>query len=346
MKNDEKFKIGLIGCGRISKNHFEAIEQTEAFELVAVSDINEERAKEAGRKYKVKWYKDLEKMLDETPMDIVAICSPSGLHSQHGIAAAKRGVHVLTEKPMATRLKDADNLIQACDNNKVHLFVVKQNRLNTTMQLLKRAVDNNRFGKIYQAAVNVFWTRPQEYYDLAKWRGTWEFDGGAFMNQASHYVDALEWLIGEPESVMGMTATMARNIESEDMGAAIVRFRNGVIATINVSMLTYPKNYEGSITIIGEKGTVKVGGIAVNKIEKWEFEDYDDDDKLIMENNYNPPNVYGFGHLAYYQNVAAVLQGSQEPNTDGRSGRKSLELILGIYKSSQTGKRVALPLDL
>jgi UDP-N-acetyl-2-amino-2-deoxyglucuronate dehydrogenase len=247
---------------------------------------------------------------------------------------------------MATRLADADELIKACDHNKVHLMVVKQNRLNTTMQLLKKAIDGGRFGKIYQASVNVFWQRPQEYYDLAKWRGTWEFDGGAFMNQASHYIDALEWLIGEPESVMGMTATMARKIESEDMGAAIVRFRNGVIATINVSMLTYPKNFEGSITILGEKGTVKIGGIAVNKIEKWDFEDYDDDDKVIVQSNYNPPNIYGFGHLAYYNNVMNVLKGKQEPDTDGRAGRKSLELILAIYKSSQTGKKIALPLSL
>jgi UDP-N-acetyl-2-amino-2-deoxyglucuronate dehydrogenase len=276
----------------------------------------------------------------------LAICTPSGLHPQHGILAAERKIHVLTEKPMATKLNDADSLIQACDKNKVFLFVVKQNRLNATMQLLKRAIDKERFGKIYQAIVNVFWQRPQEYYDTAKWRGTWEFDGGAFLNQASHYVDALEWLVGEPESVMGMTATMARKIESEDMGAAIVRFRNGIIATINVSMLTYPKNYEGSITILGEKGTVKIGGIAVNKIEKWEFAEYDDDDKVVIESNYNPPNVYGYGHLGYYNNVAEVLAGRQEANTDGRAGRKSLELILAIYKSSQTGKKIALPLTL
>ena len=147
-------------------------------------------------------------------------------------------------------------------------------------------------------------------------------------------------------SVMAMTTTMDRKIETEDMGAAVVRFRNGVIATINVSMLTYPKNYEGSITILGEKGTVKIGGIAVNKIEKWEFEEYDDDDKIVIENNYNPPNIYGFGHLGYFRNVVQVLEGVREPDTDGRGGRKSLELNLAIYKSSQTGKRIALPLSL
>jgi UDP-N-acetyl-2-amino-2-deoxyglucuronate dehydrogenase len=340
------YKIGLVGCGRISKNHFDAIREEKNLDLVAVCDMDNKKAETAGKEQDVPFFTDLKKMLDDVPMDLVSICTPSGIHPQNGILAAEHGVHVVTEKPMATKLEDADALIKACDSNKVHLFVVKQNRLNATMQLLKNAIDKGRFGKIYQAAVNVFWQRPQEYYDQSKWRGTWEFDGGAFMNQASHYVDALEWLIGEPDSVMAMTTTMARKIETEDMGAAVVRFRNGVIATINVSMLTYPKNYEGSITILGEKGTVKIGGIAVNKIEQWEFEDYDDDDKVILESNYNPPNIYGFGHLGYYQNVVQVMEGVKEPDTDGRGGRKSLELNLAIYKSSQTGKRIALPLSL
>ncbi len=341
-----KYKIGLVGCGRIAKNHFDAIREEKNLQLVAVCDSDKKKAEAAGKEQKIPFFTDLKKMLEDIPMDIISICTPSGIHPQNGILAAEHGVHVVTEKPMATKLEEADALIKACDKNKVHLFVVKQNRLNATMKLLKSAIDKGRFGKIYQAAVNVFWQRPQEYYDQSKWRGTWEFDGGAFMNQASHYVDALEWLIGEPESVMAMTTTMARKIESEDMGAAVVRFRNGVIATINVSMLTFPKNYEGSITILGEKGTVKIGGIAVNSIEKWEFEDYDDDDKIVFESNYNPPNIYGFGHLGYYQNVVQVLDGVKEPNTDGRGGRKSLELNLAIYKSSQTGKRIALPLSL
>jgi UDP-N-acetyl-2-amino-2-deoxyglucuronate dehydrogenase len=341
-----KYKIALVGCGRISRNHFEAIREEKRFQLAGVCDIVKARADEPGQKFGVPVFTDLKKMLDALTMDMLAICTPSGLHHQHGIMAAEKKIHVLSEKPMSTRLKDADELIEACDKNGVYLFVVKQNRLNATMQLLKHAIDKGRFGKIYQANVNVFWQRPQDYYDQAKWRGTWEFDGGAFLNQASHYVDGLLWLIGEPESVMGMTATMARKIESEDMGAALIRFRNGVIATINVSMLTYPKNYEGSITILGEKGTVKVGGIAVNKIEKWEFAEYDDDDKIVFESNYTPPNVYGFGHYGYYKNVADVLDGAKEPDTDGRAGRKSLELVLAIYKSSQTGKKIALPLTL
>jgi len=340
-------KIALIGCGRISGKHLESIAQLQdELKLVAVCDIIAERAKAAGEKYSVNWYTDYEEMLDKEEPDIVSVCTPSGLHPQHGIAAAQRGLHVIVEKPMAITLEAADRLIQACDKARVELFVVKQNRLNTTLQMLKRAVDKGRFGQIYMVHSNVFWQRPQSYYDMAKWRGTWEFDGGSFMNQASHYVDAVQWLIGPVEHVMAETATMARRIETEDTGSAILKFRNGVIGTINVTMLTYPKNFEGSITILGEKGTAKVGGIAVNHIDKWEFEDYDDDDRLIEESNYNPPNVYGLGHLPYYKNVIATLNGDSDADTDGRSGRKSLELIIAIYKSAQMGKKIALPLKL
>ncbi|MCG2716296.1 MAG: Gfo/Idh/MocA family oxidoreductase [Candidatus Marinimicrobia bacterium] len=339
--------IALVGCGRISGKHLESISQLRNdLKLVAVCDIVKERAKVAGEKYGVDWYTDYQKMLERDDIAVVSICTPSGLHPEHGIAAARHGIHVVSEKPMAITLEGADQLIRTCDQEKVQLFVVKQNRLNTTMQLLKRAVDKNRFGKIYMVQSNVFWQRPQGYYDMAKWRGTWEFDGGSFMNQASHYVDAVQWLIGPVESVMAETATMARHIETEDTGSAILKFRNGVIGTINVTMLTYPKNFEGSITILGEKGTVKVGGVAVNHIDIWEFEEYDDDDRLIEESNYNPPNIYGLGHLPYYQNVIAALKGETEADTDGRSGRKSLELIIAIYKSAQTGKKVALPIKL
>ena len=339
--------IALLGCGRISKNHLESISQlSDELKLIAVCDIIPERAKEAAEKYNAVAYTDYDEMFKRDDIDLISICTPSGMHPEHGIKAAQRGWHVITEKPMAITLEAADALIKACDDNHVQLFVVKQNRLNTTMQLLKRSIDKERFGKIYLVQSNVFWQRPQSYYDQAKWRGTWEFDGGSFMNQASHYIDALYWLIGPVDYVMAETATMARKIETEDTGTAILKFRNGIIGTVNVTMLTFPKNYEGSITILGEKGTVKVGGVAVNRIEKWEFEEYDDDDRLVVESNYNPPNVYGLGHIPYYKNVIAALNAKADPDTDGRSGRKSLEIILAIYKSAQTGKKVALPLKL
>jgi len=338
-------KIGLIGCGRISKNHLDAVTQIPEAEFVAACDIMEEKMQAIAENYGIKnLYTNYPEMLEKENLDLVSICTPSGLHPQMGIEVANHKINVLTEKPMATNIEAADALIRACDQNNVKLFVVKQNRLNSTMQLLKRAIDKGRFGRIYLAESNVFWQRPQAYYDAEKWRGTWEFDGGAFMNQASHYVDALYWLLGNVDSVMAYTATMARRIEAEDTGCAILHFRNGIIATINVTMLTYPKNFEGSITIIGEKGTVKIGGVAVNKIEKWEFEDYDDDDRIAQDANYQPPNVYGFGHNPYYRNVIDVLLGKDVPSTDGRDGRKSVEIIQAIYRSAKTGKRVSLPL--
>jgi UDP-N-acetyl-2-amino-2-deoxyglucuronate dehydrogenase len=234
--------------------------------------------------------------------------------------------------------------VQGCDDAGVQLFVVKQNRLNPPIQLLKRAIDKGRFGRLYMANTTVRWTRPQEYYDQASWRGTWEFDGGAFMNQASHYVDLIQWLVGPVESVMAKTATLARRIETEDSGVALLKFRSGALGVIEVTMLTYPRNLEGSITLLGEKGTVKIAGTAVNKVETWQFSDYDDDDKLVESSTYTPANVYGHGHEGYYRNVIAVLRGEAIPDTDGRAGRKSLELILGIYESAKTGHEVPLPL--
>lgn len=337
-------RIALVGCGRISANHFEAIAKVDGLELSAVCDSVESRARAAGEQWQVPWFTSYEKMLAEADCGAVAIATPSGLHPAHGIAAAKAGKHVISEKPMAITLASADALVKACDDAGVHLFVVKQNRLNATVQLVKRALDKGRFGRLFLANTTVHWTRPQSYYDQAPWRGTWEFDGGAFMNQASHYVDLMQWLVGPVESVIAKTATMARKIEAEDTGAAVLKFRNGALGVIEVTMLTYPKNLEGSFTLIGEKGTVKVGGTAVNKIEHWSFADADPDDAEVERVNTEPPSVYGFGHEPYYRNVLRVIRGEAVPDTDGRGGRKSLELILGIYESAKTGREVPLPL--
>jgi UDP-N-acetyl-2-amino-2-deoxyglucuronate dehydrogenase len=344
VSSEKKFRIALIGCGRISKNHFEAIDQIDGLELVAVCDSDAERAAQAGTQWRVQHYTSYEKMLKDSKADIITIATPSGLHAEQGIAAANAGKHVVMEKPMAISLTGADSLVHACDKAGVQLFVVKQNRLNPPVQLLKSAVDRNRFGRIYMASCTVHWARPQEYYDQAPWRGTWEFDGGAFMNQASHYVDLIQWLMGPVESVMAKTATLARRIETEDSGIAILKFRSGALGSIEVTMLAYPRNLEGSITILGEKGSAKIGGTAVNKIELWQFAEYDDDDKKVAEADTSPPNVYGLGHQGYYRNVLAVLRGEAKPDTDGRAGRKSLELILGIYESAKTGREVPLPL--
>lgn len=337
-------RVALVGCGRISKNHFDAITRVDGLQLVAVADTDVERAETAGRTYEVPWFPSLEAMLAGVECDVVTVATPSGLHPEHGIIAAAAGKHVVTEKPMAISLDGADALIQSCQRHGVQLFVVKQNRLNAPIQLLKRAIDKGRFGRIFTANCTVRWARPQEYYDQAPWRGTWALDGGAFMNQASHYIDLMQWLVGAPASVVAKTATQARRIEAEDSGAAIVQFQSGALGVLDITMLTYPKNLEGSITILGERGSVKVGGTAVNRIEQWLFADYDDDDKLVEAVSTNPPTVYGYGHEGYYQNVLAVLSGKAKPDTDGGEGRKSLELILAIYESARTGCSVDLPL--
>jgi UDP-N-acetyl-2-amino-2-deoxyglucuronate dehydrogenase len=343
-----KLKIAVVGCGRISKNHFGSIEQlNEQFELAAICDIDPSVLDEHVQKYKVPAYANLEDMLAKEQLDLIALCTPSGLHPEQAILAANHKVHVLSEKPMATRWQDGVRMVKACDEAGVRLFVVKQNRRNATLQLLKRELDQGRFGRIYNVALNVFWTRPQDYYDQGNgWRGTWEFDGGAFMNQASHYIDLLDWMIGPVESVMAYTATQARDIEAEDSGVAVIRWRSGAMGTLNVSMLTYPKNLEGSITILGEKGTVRIGGVAVNEIQEWQFADIRPEDADVKAASYATTSVYGFGHPMYYQNVADVMQGKAEPETDGRSGLKSLELLVAMYRSAKDGVKVSLPLEI
>ncbi|MGM0608825.1 MAG: Gfo/Idh/MocA family protein [Candidatus Muiribacteriota bacterium] len=341
----KKIKLGLVGCGRISQKHFDAIKNINEFELNAVCDIKKERADKASQVTNAKVYYNYNEMISNEKIDCVVLCTPSGIHPEQGIEAAKRKINVISEKPMATNLKMADKLIKTCDENNVELFVIKQNRLNETVKKLKNAIIKGRFGKIYYISCNVFWTRPQEYYDMAKWRGTWEFDGGAFLNQASHYVDLVQWLGGPVESVMAFGGTLERKIETEDTGVAAVKFRNGAMCSINVTMLTYPKNLEGSITVIGEKGTAKIGGIALNQIQHWEFSDYDDEDKDVFLSNSNPDSVYGYGHTGYYKSVADTMLSKKETDVDGREGRKSLELIMAIYKSIKEGKKISLPLE-
>jgi len=343
---NRKIRVGIVGCGRISKNHFASLEKhKEHLELAAICEINSEIRTAHENQYKVKGYSQLEEMLVKEGLDLITICTPSGRHADQTAIAARHGVHVMTEKPMATRWADGVRMVRVCDEANIRLFVIKQNRRNATLQMLKRAVDEKRFGKIYMVQLNVFWTRPQAYYDAAKWRGTWELDGGAFMNQASHYVDLIDWLIGPVADVQAMTATLERDIEVEDTGVLNIRWRSGTLGSMSVTMLTYPKNLEGSITIIGEKGSVRVGGVAVNEIQRWEFEDTQSYDQSINEANYETASVYGFGHPLYYKNVIDVLRGEAEPETDGREGLKSLEVLIAAYLSARDGKTVSLPLE-
>lgn len=343
---ERKIRFALVGCGRIAQNHFSAIEQhAKNAELVSVCDIDSNALDDAVKKTGATPFKTLPDILEKSDADVVILTTPSGLHPAQTIKIAEAKKSVVTEKPMATKWEDAKSMVKACDDNDVRLFVVKQNRYNKTLQLLKRAVEKNRFGKIYMVNLNVFWTRPQSYYDQGGWRGRWEFDGGAFMNQASHYVDLINYLIGPLESLQAYTATLGRDIEAEDTGVISMKWRNGALGSMNVTMLTYPKNVEGSITVLGEKGSVKIGGVAVNEIQHWDFEDIEKGDEKIEEANYKTTSVYGFGHTLYYENVINVMRGKATPNTDGREGLKSLEVIIAAYLSARDGKRVAFPLD-
>jgi UDP-N-acetyl-2-amino-2-deoxyglucuronate dehydrogenase len=341
-----KIRFALVGCGRISANHFDALEKHAAHaEVVGVCDIDPAALERAVARTGAPGFASLGALLAGCDADVVILATPSGLHSEQAIVVAAAGRHVMTEKPMATRWQDGKQMVAACDHAGVHLFVVKQNRRNATLQLLKRAVDEDRFGRIFMVAINVFWSRPQSYYESAPWRGTWEFDGGAFMNQASHYVDLLDWLIGPVESVQAYTATLARNIEVEDTGVVSIRWRTGALGSMNVTMLAYPRNYEGSITILGERGTVRIGGVAVNRIDHWEFADARPEDAQVGAASYETTSVYGFGHPAYYENVIASLRGEGSPETDGREGLHSLEILIATYLSARDGRRVALPLE-
>ena len=342
---DRKLRFALVGCGRIARNHIEAVSRhAENAELVAVCDTDPAALAAAVQATQAQGFDSLEALLAGSRPDCIALATPSGLHPQQVIDIAAAGIDVVTEKPMATRWSDGQAMVRACDEAGVRLFVVKQNRRNRTLQLLKQAIGLGRFGRIYMVSVNVFWSRPQSYYDSADWRGTWEFDGGAFMNQASHYVDLLDWLIGPVESVMAYTGTLARNIEVEDTGVAALKWRNGAMGSVNVTMLTWPKNLEGSITILGETGSVRVGGVAVNQIEHWQFADSHPMDAQIDDASYQTTSVYGFGHPLYYEGVIRSLREALPPEIDGREGLKSLELLIAMYLSARDGKRVSLPL--
>lgn len=351
MKNNtevymRKYKIGIVGCGRISQKHFDAIYQNkDKLELVAVCDIHP--AQKANAPCDIPFFSSMAEMIENSELDILTLCTPSGLHPSQGIYAAEKGLNVITEKPMSTRWQDGNDMIKAFDKANKQLFVVKQNRLNPTVQLLKKAIDSDWFGRLDMLQANVFWTRPQSYYDQADWRGTWEFDGGALMNQASHYVDLLEWLGGPVESVQAIMATRARDIEVEDSAVINLKWRRGAIGSMAVSMLTYPQNKEGSITILGEKGSAKVGGVALNQFEFWDFESKEAPSlNDANQSNYQTDSVYGSGHAPYYENVVACLDGKENAIADGREGLRSLELLIACYRSSQEQKSVHLPLEL
>lgn len=337
--------FALVGCGRIAKRHSEllGLGQIAGARLACVCDLVAVKAKNIGEQFSVPYYTDMHKMLDAEKVDIVVVLTESGNHARNVVDLAKYRKHIVVEKPMALTLADADAMIQACDSSGAKLFIVKQNRFNVPVVKLREALDQGRFGKLILGTIRVRWCRTQDYYNQAPWRGTWAMDGGVLTNQASHHVDMLEWMMGDVESVFARSTTALAKIEAEDTAVVTLKFRNGALGVIEATTAVRPKDLEGSISILGEGGTVEVAGFAVNKMKTWNFVDSLPGDEDVMDKySDNPPNVYGFGHQAYYEYVVNCISNNGPHLVDGLVGRKSLELINAIYESIETGKEVHL----
>ena len=338
-------KFALIGCGRISKRHSELLgnRQIPNACLAAVCDTVESKAKVIAEQFGVPHFSDMHELMRKVNPDVVVILTESGRHAEHTLALAPYGKHIVVEKPMALSLADADAMIAACDAARIKLFVVKQNRFNVPVMQLRKALETGRFGKLVLGTVRVRWCRDQSYYDQDAWRGTWALDGGVLTNQASHHVDLLEWMMGDVESVFAMSTTALVNIEAEDTAIVSLKFRNGALGVIEATTAARPKDLEGSISVLGEGGTVEIGGFAVNQMKHWMFsKPLPEDAEVISKYSVNPPNVYGFGHQAYYDHVVGCILDNKQQLVDGLQGRRSLELISAIYESIETRQEVPL----
>jgi predicted dehydrogenase len=336
--------FAIIGCGRVSPKHISSLKSIQGARLVAVCDLDKEKAQKAVADLnEVAVYDNYKEMLEREDIHVVNILTESGTHADIAVEVANSHRHVVVEKPMALTLEDADRMIASCDRNGVKLFVVKQNRYNLPVLKLREALESGRFGKLVMGTVRVRWCRPQSYYDLDPWRGTWAMDGGVFTNQASHHIDLLEWMMGDVETVFAKAETMLVNTETEDTGVAVLKFTNGALGVVEATTATRPKDLEGSITVMGERGSVEIGGFAVNEMKVWNFVDECEGDREVLEKyKNNPPDVYGFGHVEYLRGVVDCIVNNGKALVDGLEGRRSLELINAIYESAELGKEVRM----
>lgn len=342
---NKKMRFAIIGCGRIAQRHAESIVALPEAELVAVCDIVPEKAQAFADKYGAKPYTSYEEMFAAEDIEVVTIATPSDLHAPIGIAAAKAGKNVMVEKPMAMTLKSADELIKTCKDAGVKLAVIHQNRFNKSVKLMHKALEEGRFGKLTHGQATVRWNRDDNYYAQAPWRGTKLQDGGVLMNQSIHNIDLLQWTFGPVESVFGYTTTAMRKIEMEDVGGAVIKFKNGAIGLIEAASTIYPKNIEETLNVFGETGSVIIGGIAVNRIETWEFADSEEEKQQIFASQESdPPTVYGYGHREIISDMIQAVQENRTPAIPGEEGRKALEIILAIYKCQKTKEPVMFPL--
>lgn len=327
----KKVQVGLVGCGRISQFHLDALKELSSeFELVGVADSNFARAQEAAKKYGCAAHKTLEDLLLTPKLQCVAICTPSGLHPEHAKKCLEFGVGCLSEKPFGCYYRDSLKVVEEFEKQNLPLFVVSQNRFNPTVMKVRHWLEAGHFGKIFFIQANVFWTRPQDYYDAEPWRGTRELDGGVFLNQANHYIDLVQWFGGDVISVKSEISTMGRKIECEDVGVASLKFRNGALGVVSATTLTYPENLEGSLTILAENATVRIGGKALNKLEVCNIKDLE---KHKEELDYEPVSVYGNGHKEYYRRLYEYMTtGKNNGLVDGREALKSVRITEQIYR--------------
>lgn len=346
-----KLKYALIGCGRISPNHIAAALDND-LDIVAICDIDPSMMDEKVKQFKlpssVKQYKDYKKMISELDIDLAAICTESGYHADIALSCIEEDIHLIIEKPIALSLTDADLIIAKSKEKNIKVCACHQNRFNKSVQKIREAVVEGRFGKLLHGTAHIRWNRGKNYYKQAPWRGTWELDGGALMNQCIHNIDLLRWMMGSDViDVVGMTDRLSHDyIEAEDLGIALIRFKNGSYGIIEGTTNVYPNNLEETLYLFGETGTVKAGGKSVNIIEEWNFSDGKDDPEQVKDTyRENPPNVYGYGHIPLYSDVIDAISNDREPYISAEEGRKALELILAIYKSSEERKHVALPLS-
>jgi UDP-N-acetyl-2-amino-2-deoxyglucuronate dehydrogenase len=344
---DHDLGFALVGCGRISRRYIDLLTagQVPGARLAALCDVRADRLAVAGAGHAIPAFLDMHEMMRASgaAIDVVCILTESGNHARHTVELAPYGKHIVVEKPMALDLDDADSMIQACDTAGIKLFVVKQNRFNRPVIAARHALDLGRFGKLVMGTVRVRWCRTQAYYDQDDWRGTWALDGGVFANQASHHIDLLEWMMGPVDSVFAKTRTALVDIEAEDTGVAVLRFRNGALGVVEATTATRPSDLEGSLSILGEGGSVEIGGFAVNCMKEWRFTaTAPDDDSIRTGTHENPPNVYGFGHQAYLSHVVRSVRDGSPSLVDGLEGRKSLELISAIYESAESGREVEM----
>ncbi|MGE5482022.1 MAG: Gfo/Idh/MocA family protein [Bacteroidota bacterium] len=336
-------RFGLIGCGRVARYHAEALSRLAGASLVAVCDIQPERCGEFAARYGAQAYTDYRALLERDDLDVVNIATPSGDHPLIGAEVARAGKHVLIEKPLGLTLREMDELIATCRDQRVKLGVVHQNRFNPAVRKVKEALEAGRFGRLSHASVAVRWHRDMDYYVQAPWRGTWAQDGGVLLNQSVHAVDIFRWLMGQPETIAAVTATRFHSIEAEDVATAAVRFQSGALGSLEASNNVFPANWEETIAIFGDRGSAAIGGVALNRIERWEFADAAPGEAEAVSQP-DPPSVYGHGHERLLAEVVQAVENDRPFPVSGEEGRAAVEFILGIYRSQETGQPVTLPL--